>query len=132
MQEFSRTFQVDLGLVHVLTRREIESKKLFGLSTFILKESLPNVYWATVFGAPYVKLFGKEQLLSAPVAVVEELSGDLVYIQLTSDLMDNRKRPEQVEIVREAAKKHLNSNVFFDPQRSPGFYRTPQFHITKS
>jgi hypothetical protein len=130
VQEFSKAFRVDIGLVHVLTKPEVESKRLFGHSTFILKESLPNLYWATVFGAPYVKLFGKERLVSTPAAVVTELTNDLVYIQLTNDLMDARKRPEDVEKAREIAKWHLDSNAFYDSQRSPNYvYRTPEFYI---
>lgn len=130
VQEFSKTFRPDIGLVHVLTKPEVERKTHFGHSTFILKESLPNLYWATVFGPPYVKLFGKECLLSTPAAAVEELADGLIYLQLTNDLMDNRKQPDHVEAARQAAKKHLNSNVFLDPQLSPNHvYRTPTFHI---
>lgn len=130
VQKFSTTFRVDFSMVHVLTRPEIESKRLFGLSTFILKESLPNMYWAMVFGAPYVKLFGKERLLSTPTAVVKELADDLIYLQLTDDLLDNRMQPERVEAARSVAKNHLDSNVFLDPQLSPNHvYRRPEFHI---
>ncbi len=133
VQEFSKTFHVDVGLVHVLTKPEVERKAHFGLSTFVLKESLPNLYWATVFGAPYVKLFGKERLLSTPAAVVKELADDLIYLQLTDDLMDNRTQPERVEAARQAVKKHLDSNVFLDPQRSPNYvYRKPEFQIKES
>lgn len=133
IQEFSNTFKPDIGLIHVFPKIERgKSQPVLNISSFILKESLPTLYWATVFGAPYVKLFGKQRLLTTPAAVVKELSDDLVYIQLTDDLMDNRKQPEQVEFARVAAKKHLDSNVFFDPQQSPGYvYSTPEFHINK-
>jgi hypothetical protein len=133
VQDFSSTFRVDFGLIHVLTQPEVETKRLFGLSTFILKESLPNLYWATVFGAPYAKIFGQERLLSTPTAVAKELAHDLFYIQLTEDLMDTRKQPEGVEAARQATKRHLNANVFFDPQRSPNHvYRTPEFRVMAS
>lgn len=130
VQEFSTAFRVDFSLVHVLTQPEIESKRHFGLSTFILKESLPSMYWATVFGPPYVKIFGRERLLSTPAATIKELAEDLFYIQLTNDLMDTRRQPERVEMARQVAKQHLDSNVFLDPQRSPNYvYRIPEFHI---
>jgi hypothetical protein len=128
--ETSKAFQVDMGLVHVLTKPEVEAKRLFGLSSHILKESLPDLYWTTVFGPPYVKLFGKERLLSTPAAVVQQLADDLVYIQLTNDLMDTRKDPEGVEASRQVAKRHLDSNAFLDTQRSPNYaYHKPEFHI---
>jgi hypothetical protein len=133
VQKFSKSFRPDIGLVHVLTKPEVERKVHFGQSTFILKESLPNLYWAMVFGAPYIKIFGKERLLSAPTAVAKELSDGLIYLQLTNDLMDNRTRPDYVEVKRLAAKNHLNANVFLDPQLSPNHvYRTPIFQITES
>jgi hypothetical protein len=130
LEEFSKAFLVDFGLVHVLTKPEMERKTHFGLSTFILKESLSDLYWATVFGAPYVRLFGKERLLSTPAALVRELGNNLVYIQLTDNLIDNRKQPEHVETARRKAKKHLDSNAFFNPQLSPNHvYKRPQFLI---
>ncbi|HVU26660.1 MAG TPA: hypothetical protein VHG71_02860 [Verrucomicrobiae bacterium] len=133
VQEFSKTFRPDIGLIHVFPKIERRNRQpILHISSFILRESLPNLYWATVFGAPYVKLFGKERLLSTPAAVVKELADDLVYIQLTDDVMDNRKQPEKVEAAREAAKKHLDSNAFFNSQRSPNFvYRKPEFHIVE-
>ena len=130
VQEFSKVFRADLALVHVLTKPEVESKRLFGLSTLILKESLPNLYWLTVFGHPYVKLFSKQRLLATPAAVVEELADDLICIQLTDDLMDNRDQSERVEVARQTAIKNLNSNVFWDPQLSPNHvYCKPEFRI---
>lgn len=131
IQEFSKTFHPDISLIHVFSKIGRGNRQpILNISSFVLKESLPNLYWATVFGAPYVRLFGKEQLLSTPAAVVKEVSENLVYIQLTGDVMDNHKQPELVEVLREVAKKHLNSNAFFDPQRSPNYvYRKPEFHI---
>jgi hypothetical protein len=132
VQEFSKTFTPDIGLIHVMTRPEIESKRIFQMSSFILQKFLPNLYWATVFGSPYVKLFGKERLLSTPASVVTELADNLVYIQLTKDLSDGRKQPDSIELVREEAKKHLNTNAFFDSHLSPNHvYATPSFRISE-
>ncbi len=129
---FSQTFRPDIGLVHVRPKSEMESGMTFKMSTFVLKESLPDLYWVTVFGNPYVKLFGKERLLSTPTSVVNELDDGLVYIQLTNNLMDIRKTPERVEQAREAAKKHLNSNAFFDSEKSLNHvYNTPSFNIVE-
>src|SRR6476619_5796824 len=41
--------------------------------THRLKKYLPDIYWMTVFGAPYVRLFSQELLLSAPAYQVQEL-----------------------------------------------------------
>jgi hypothetical protein len=132
LEEFSKAFLVDFGLVHILTKPEIERKTYFGLSTFMLRESLPNLYWATVFGAPYVKLFGREWLLSTPAALVKELAGNLVYIQLTDDLMDNRTKPEHVEIARQKAKTQTGlSSILKKGRPSLHLENAPQGHSTK-
>jgi hypothetical protein len=52
------------------------------LVTHVLRHWLPDVFWGTVFGPPYVALFGKDRLLSAPVAVAEEIADDMIYVQL--------------------------------------------------
>ena len=58
------------------------------VTTHDLKKYVPDVYWTMVFGAPYVTLFSREKLLSAPVHRVEELENGSVVLQLTPDLRD--------------------------------------------
>lgn len=134
VREFSKAFQPDVSLIHIFPKTGHGNRQpIFNLSTFVMRESLPNLYWVTVFGRPYINLFGKERLLSTPAAVVREIAEDVVYMQLTEHLMDNRKQAERVEVVRQGAKRHLDSNVFFDPQLSPNHvYRTPEFQIRVS
>jgi hypothetical protein len=131
VQEFSNSFGSDISMIHVFPKAGNGNRQpLLNVSSFILRESLPNLDWATVFGAPYVKLFGRERLLSTPAAVTRVLADNMIYIQLTEDVLDNRKQPERVEATRLAAKKHLDSNAFFDPQLNPNHvYRRPEFHI---
>lgn len=133
VQNFSVAFQPDIGFVHVFPKVEHEKKQpILNMSSFVMRESLPNLYWLTVFGRPYIELFGKDRLLSTPAALVKALAGDIVYIQLSEDVMDNRSQPEHVEAVRMTAKKYLDSNVFLDPELGPNHtYRTPGFQIQK-
>lgn len=131
VQEFSKVFKPDIGLLHVFPKLGRQGRQpILNISTFVLRESLPNLYWATIFGRPYVKLFGKERLLATPASIVKELADEIIYIQLTKDPFENQIHPELVESVRLASKKHLNSNAFFDPKLGPNhFYRTPDFQI---
>jgi len=89
----------------------------FMLSTHVLRHWLPDVFWGTVFGAPYVKLFGKDRLLSAPVAIAEEIGEDMVYIQLTERLIDTVNSPSAVQQCRVQVKKHLGIDAFFESGR---------------
>ena len=132
-REFSKIFKPDIGLMHVFPKIGRQTRQpILNLSTFVLSESLPNLYWATIFGRPYAKLFGKNRLLSTPAAVVTELADDTFYIQLTENVMDNRNRSKDVEVARQKAKEHLDSNAFFDAKLSTSHgYRTPEFHIER-
>jgi hypothetical protein len=40
--------------------------------TKTLEQGLPTLYWITLFGPPYVKLFGRARLLQAPVFATRE------------------------------------------------------------
>jgi cytochrome P450 len=76
-----------------------------------------------VFGPPYVKLFGRERLLSAPVANVRELAPDTIRLQLTEDVAAVSDDPEAFEEARERVQRHLGKEAFFDSSRQA--YRVP-------
>jgi len=112
----------------------------FMFSTHVIRHWLPDVFWGTVFGPPYVKLFGKDRLLTAPVAVAEEIADDMVYIQLTDSLSDVAKDPAAMQAHRAKVKEHLKADAFFESgrgydrlQRGPvgGEFVTPTFQLDK-
>ena len=82
LQEASKMLEGDFGCLTLLTETEIEAGRKNGavsaldkratrfnflVSSPDIRKCLPDVYWMTVFGAPYVKMFGRDRLLSAPV-----------------------------------------------------------------
>lgn len=97
-----------------------------GVTTHDLKVNLPDFYWATVLGKAYVDLFGREKIVSAPASEVEQLSSDLYYLQMSKNLFD--VETDEVAQTRQQIKRHLNSNVFFDPDLgSDHAYSVPEF-----
>lgn len=103
-----------------------------GVNSSQLRRSIPNLYWATVFGPPYVELFGRELLLSAPAPVVKELDYGGIYIQLSDNILDFRDRFEEVDAVRRRVKEHLNHNAFYDRSLGPDHvYNVPVFHLER-
>jgi hypothetical protein len=64
-----------------------------------LRRWIPDLFWATVFGPAYVRLFGRETLLSVPAPVVTEISRDLIVVQLSESLSDMHERFEEVDRV---------------------------------
>jgi hypothetical protein len=118
--------RADFALVDVLTDQyrdfavesaSAQSGQWFHVVTHVLRHWLPDVFWGTLFGPPYVKLFGKDLLLSAPVAVAEEIGEDMVYIQLTDRLSDMVTDPTDIQGCRDRFKDHLGVDAFFERGR---------------
>jgi hypothetical protein len=112
----------DFALVDTLTEsyREfaIESGSApygerFMVVTHLLRHWLPDVFWGTVFGPAYVRLLGKERLLSAPAYVVEELAPEMVYVQLTEKIADVLEDDAGIRSRRDLFKAHFPCNAFF-------------------
>jgi hypothetical protein len=80
-----------------------------------LRRRVPDLFWGTVFGLPYVRLFGREKLLSSPAFLVKELAPSTVYVQLTESLEDMLTRFEHVDRVRQEVKRHLEVDAFWRP-----------------
>ncbi|WP_157125654.1 hypothetical protein [Pandoraea norimbergensis] len=85
----------------------------FMVVTHLLRHWLPDVFWGTVFGPPYVRLLGKDRLLTAPAFLVEELGPETIYVQLTERLEDAVEDSAKIQASRELFKRHLRSNAFF-------------------
>ena len=100
-----------------------------GLYTIRIKDNLAQLAWATVFGPPYVRMFGRERLLSAPAAVVEEIAPEMIYIQVTPDVQDVVKDLRGFFAARRRVKEHIGPDAFFDPAKGKGPYRVPKFDL---
>jgi hypothetical protein len=142
LRHTASAFNADFGLIHHITEAEIKRKqddtigfldtarteKNLFVTTHNLKKYVPDVYWTTVFGAPYVKLFSRERLLSAPAHRVEELENGSVVLQLTPHQRDTATDEAAFESVRKAVKDHLDSDAFLDARKGTEYrYAVPQF-----
>jgi hypothetical protein len=136
-------FSADFGFVHKITAAEISrgrangsisflntahTKKNLFLFTLLLNKCLPDIYWMTAFGRPYVELFSRERLLSCPAHSVKELENGSIVIQLTPELKDITAEEVEFERVRQEARNHLNNDAFFDAAKGLDHrYRVPEF-----
>lgn len=137
------TFSADLGFVHKITDAEVSRGRandsigfldaahtdvhLF-IVTHHLNKFLPDIYWTTVFGKPYVQLFSRERLLSCPAYRVKELDNGSIVVQLTPELKDITAEEAAFERVRQEARNHLNNDAFFDLAKGLDHrYRVPEF-----
>ncbi len=145
VEEFTSRFHPFFCLIHLLTERDISIGRLnktvgcldpqrqrYGLCVtgHQLEKYIPDLYWVTVFGKSYVELFGKERLLSAPAPIVREIGGGCIYIQLSDSIYDLETDYERVDAVKQAIKKHLDCNAFFDPDApSDHKYNVPALEL---
>jgi hypothetical protein len=77
-----------------------------------LMKCLPDLLWLTVFGRPYLTLFGRERLLSTPAQKVTALPNGAVVVKLTDHLDDNQASWETFKAVRDCCKAHLGHTAF--------------------
>ncbi|NVB37057.1 hypothetical protein G6O69_04390 [Pseudenhygromyxa sp. WMMC2535] len=141
-KQWSTSSLADIGYIHLLTKTDIERGTLSGevsvvdqripsysmhWSTRSLRKQLPNIHWGMVFGSPYIDLFGREKLLSAPAHRVWETPSGQIFLQLTSSLFDLEHDYEHVHKTRERVKEHLGADAFYKPRRST--YHAPRFEI---
>ena len=95
------------------------------LSTKLLRNWLPEMPWAVVFGPAYIRLFGKEKALATPAYKVEEIGKEMVYIQLTQRMEDIHEKYNLVMQARAVAKKHLGEECFFKSELAYNFNAEP-------
>ncbi|MFA7337856.1 MAG: hypothetical protein WC028_13800 [Candidatus Obscuribacterales bacterium] len=114
------------GYVHVPNNHEYLSGKAIGSYTRSKKDSflglsifpvhlnggIPNVYWCTYLGHPYVSIIGKEAIDSCGAYEIEWLNDDLVRIQLTKSIMDSIDNEIEFEKFRSEVKDRLGYKVF--------------------
>jgi hypothetical protein len=101
-----------------------------GVVTHLLRKYLPNLCWGTVLGSPYVELFGRENILSAPAPIIKELPYGAIYVQLSERLEDLRENYREIDAVRQLVKKHLDCQAFLDPKLGVHYnYNVPEFQL---
>ena len=94
-------------------------KTSLDVSTETLERFLPNVYWATVFGAPYVSHFGRSALLEAPAFNVVEIPETGVALRLSAEPSLTDAQGTEMQRRRESVKTHLNNDSFFNRALHP-------------
>ena len=143
LERSAAAFSADFGLIHTITEADTSRGRAHGSVSFLdtaktekflyvaspmLKKCVPDIYWTTVFGRPYVKLFSRERLLSCPAHRIKELDNGAIVIQLTPELKDIAAEEAAFERVRQDARNHLNNDAFFDPAKGLDYqYRVPEF-----
>ncbi len=139
----SVALKADFACLHLLTPHEIErgrargailvlnkqaTRFAFNIASKDPKRRIPDLFWATVFGGPYVEMFGRQQLLSAPVREVQSLSSGGLMLQLSELMTDLETHPTEIDEIRSRTVAHLGQDAFFQPELSSDHnFRVPLF-----
>jgi len=83
-----------------------------------LRGGIPDVFWGTVLGAPYVEMFGPK-IFSAPAYGRHQLSDQSILLQMSENLSDTERDPAKIVDIRRRIKHHLGEGAFFEPSAPP-------------
>ncbi len=89
---------------------------------------LPDIPWGSIFGKPYIGLFGYENLLNAPFFNIEELPSGHIFAQLTESILDPRLPKNK----RDELRKYLGRECFMEGKKSYRHYNdsnAPNFNL---
>jgi hypothetical protein len=73
---------------------------------------LPTLWWATVLGAEFIELIGKDKVQSCPAGAVEDIGNGAYWLQLTDSITDCVDNRDQVVQARAACIAHLGAEYF--------------------
>jgi hypothetical protein len=117
--DLSCLFQVDYGYVGHERQVKLQSPP------WTPAERLPGIFWANLFGRPYIDFFGRDKLLSSPSYKAVQHKQDLIMLlSAPSPLAD-----EMLTISDEVRhlKNYLNNNAFAGPRFPAEPCFVPQF-----
>lgn len=137
-------FDAVFGFIHPMTKAEFQGKsfsrgvftlhadaeiRTLRVTTRDLNESLPDLYFGTFFGRPYIDLFGASKLKSVSGCYSNEfLHNDLFYLQICEEISDVENDFARFDRLRENARLRLDSDAFWDRSLDSSHrYNTPTF-----
>ncbi|MGA7614896.1 MAG: hypothetical protein WBX15_06920 [Thermoanaerobaculia bacterium] len=136
IQAAALTLSADLAYVHLMTEEETKSSRGtydtwypidIGITTHDLKNGIPNVCWAMVFGPAYVRLIGREKLRTAPCFDVKDLADEHVYLQVTADVEAIQQDFQDFDDLRQRIREHLGEQFFLARHPDDSARAVPQF-----
>ncbi len=131
LKKISEILSLQYSFVHIFPEEESEilsrDFRLAEASSRHLWQCLPGVPWAACYGAIYVDMFGKENLLALPIHETKQIKSDMVYCQLTLDFTDIIQQPLLIEKTQNIVYDKLGKDAFFDPDSPDEDGRIPSF-----
>jgi len=120
MRDFGDVLPIDFGRLQYYTSEDVVTLGSSSIITSrqLYNEYIPDLYNITLWGKPYIDFFGREKLLNAPCYKVEELSSNLIWMQLSPDVVSEAAGWATLRKIRDDVKKYLHPNAFRYPELS--------------
>lgn len=111
---------IDFGRLQYYTAEDVATVKSSSIITArkLYYEYIPDLYNITLWGKPYIDFFGREKLLNTPCYIVEEISPELIWMQLSPEAVSEAAGWAALEKIREDVKRYLHNNAFRNPELS--------------
>jgi hypothetical protein len=94
---------------------------------FDLYRRLPDIPWISIYGPPYVSLFGRERLLEAPFRRVEDVHSGCIWAEASESAFE-----AVADEVKDAIRTHLGDDAFMSGGRWRYLDgRAPSFDFSK-
>jgi len=101
------------------------SNSEFGVTMSNIKTRLPDKQWMYVLGDPYIKLLGKEKILSSPSHKIHVFTNNVLGMQVTENLYE----PIPEESMRKL-REHFGRDVFAEGNRRYKTGSAPDFDFS--
>ncbi|QHW31024.1 hypothetical protein GZH47_09265 [Paenibacillus rhizovicinus] len=93
-----------------------------------LKIRCPELKWMVIFGEPYIKMFGRQKLISAPVYKTHNFTEHTIGLQLVESIYSEVPKETRYNV-----KKHLGEEAFVEESKNIKRYKDgliPDFNFT--
>jgi hypothetical protein len=144
VEQVAIALEADLATINVITNRQLDYyrsrsvtadpilpdpilRNAFVYRAETLLDCIPDMYWLTIFGKPYLEMFGREKLLAAPQCSSRPIGEDHVALQLTNSLEEVWANELGYEEKKSALKRYLNERAFLSPEIERSQYVHPEF-----
>jgi len=79
---------------------------------FDLLRRLPDIPWTSIYGSPYILMFGKQRILSAPYYRIESIGSSHLWLQASESIFN-----PVTEEKKAAIRSHLGEDAFMSGGR---------------
>lgn len=118
----------EYGYIHSLPADgSAETSAFLHVAPQDLSKCLPDIWWGSILGPPYVELIGEERIRTAPAYRVSRLADRTYWLQLSAQppYVTNLGAGDELDFRAAQLQQHLGEDLFWAVGRTS--FRVPRF-----